>query len=189
MNPTDNLTPSVVTEAGLGPVQAWPLPTDEDSLWMLFKELFEEHYADIVFGVLVPGAVWEVRAPNAPKSVGLLDGYVTVDFGAWHFHVCIGNYAGGEDQGSSQWSTARAELYRVLGKDERPRSWGVRLFNHLGHQQMTVFLPNPFLTPDGHIANAPDWSHLAVWDQLRFQYLGLDSDPFDRSGKGLLCGH
>ena len=68
-------------------------------------------------GTLVPGAVWEVRAPNAPLKVGLLDGYVTVDFGHWHFHVCIGHFNGATDEADAhQRRTGRAELYRVLGK-------------------------------------------------------------------------
>ncbi|SQD94119.1 hypothetical protein FMEAI12_2280012 [Parafrankia sp. Ea1.12] len=31
------------------------------------------------------GTAWEVAAPYAPRRIGVYDGYVTVDFGAWHF--------------------------------------------------------------------------------------------------------
>ncbi|MPN45713.1 hypothetical protein SDC9_193283 [bioreactor metagenome] len=76
----------------------------------------------------------------------------------------------------------------MLGRDGAPKSWGLRLFTVAGHQQMTVFLPNPFLGSDGRLASAPDWSRLAAWDYLRENYLALPPDPLDRSGSGLVCG-
>lgn len=194
MNTSIDTQPPIIDEPGMGRVQIWPLPTDEDTLWMLFQDVFGRYWQDIVFGTLVPGAVWEVRAPNAPLKVGLLDGYVTVDFGHWHFHVCIGHFNGATDEADAhQRRTGRAELYRVLGKrgpagSDAPQSWGLRLFNNAGQQQMTVFLPNPFLTPEGQVSKMPDWSRLAAWDWLREQYLGLPGDPLDRSGSGFSCG-
>jgi len=185
---TPTATPPAIDEPGLGRVQCWPLPTDEDTLWLLLKEVFQQYWQDIHFGTLVPGAVWEIRAPNAPVKVSLLDGYATIDFGAWHFHLCIGHFSGASPQDAAQRRTGRAELYRVLGRDGAPRSWGLRLFTVAGHQQMTVFLPNPFLGSDGRLASAPDWSRLAAWDYLRENYLALPPDPLDRSGSGLVCG-
>ena len=32
----------------------------------------------------------------------------------------------------------------------------------------------------------PRWERLALWDDLRRRYLGLDPDPRDRSGRRLL---
>ena len=182
-------TPPIVHEPGMGDLQIWSLPTDEDSLWMLFKDVFQRYWSDIVFGTLIPGAVFEIRAPNAPTKVSLLDGYVTVDFGPWHFHVCIGAFNGAESE-QDAWNrrTGRAEFYRSMGRDGAPKSWGLRLLNNAGQQQMTVFLPNPFLTPEGQIAKEPDWSRLAAWDWLREQYLGLPADAVDRSGRGFSCG-
>lgn len=182
------INPPAVYEPGMGQVQVWPLPTDEDTLWMLFKDVFQRYWKDIIFGTLVPGAVWEIRAPNAPLNVGLMDGYVTVEFGAWHFHVCIGHFSGATAEEAFARRTGRAELYRSIGHDGAPRSWGLRLFNNQGDQQMTVFLPNPFLTSEGKLADAPDWTRLDAWDWLRDQYLNLPSDPFDRSGRRLVCG-
>jgi hypothetical protein len=54
-----------------------------------------------------------------------------------------------------------------------------------GEQQITILLPNPFLSADGDkILKQPDWSRLAVWDELRRRWLGLaDPDPVDRSGR------
>lgn len=34
----------------------------------------------------------------------------------------------------------------------------------------------------------PDWSRLALWDELRRKYLGLEPDPRDRSGKTMFHG-
>ncbi|MFT3759843.1 hypothetical protein [Thauera sp.] len=180
--------PAVIDEPGLGRVQAWPLPTDENTLWMLVKDIFQGHWRDIHFGTLVPGTVWEIRAPNAPVNIGLLDGYLTVNFGAWHFHLCIGHFSGTTPEQAAQRRTGRAEFYRVLGNDDAPKSWGVRMFTAAGDQQMTVFLPNPFLNDEGRLAAEPDWSKLAAWDELRLAYLDLPPDPLDRSGCGLVCG-
>lgn len=184
----DPAAPEAVDEPGLGRVQRWPLPTDENTLWLLLKEIFQGHWQDIRFGTLVPGAVWEIRAPNAPTGVGLLDGYATVDFGAWHFHLCIGHFSGTSPELAAQRRTARAEFYRALDRAGAPRSWGVRMFTAAGDQQLTVFLPNPFLDDDGHLAKQPDWSKLAAWDALREAFLGLPPDPLDRSGSGPVCG-
>jgi hypothetical protein len=187
-NTQARLHPPVTYEPGLGQVQCWPLPTDEDTLWLLLKDVFQGYWKDIHFGTMVPGAVWEVRAPNAPVLVGLLDGYATIDFGAWHFHLCIGHFAGAPAEEAAQRRTGRAEFYRVLGRSGAPKSWGVRLFTVAGAQQLTVFLPNPFLDDTGHLAETPDWNRLAAWDVLREQYLQLPPDPFDRTGSGLVCG-
>jgi hypothetical protein len=64
-------------------------------------------------------------------------------------------------------------------------SWGLRLFNGQGEQQITVLLPNPFLDPaTDKLRKTPDWARLALWDSLRARWLGLgDPDPIDRSGK------
>jgi hypothetical protein len=79
-------------------------------------------------------------------------------------------------------------MYRVL-RDGRPGSWGVRLFNGQGDQQMTVLLPHPWLTDAQQIRDSPDWDRLAAWDTLRAKYLGLDPDPQDRTAVGFGKGH
>ncbi|WP_238945023.1 hypothetical protein AAHN93_03685 [Vandammella animalimorsus] len=168
--------------------EAWPLPTDEDTLWMLLQDVFGQWWQQIHFGVCEPGVVYEIKAPNAPLRVGLLDGYATIDFGAWHFHLCIGEFKGVAPELAHARRTGRAELYRLLDRDGAPRSWGLRLFTHAGHQQLTVFLPNPFLTDEQALAATPDWSRLAAWNQLRSDYLNLPPDPADQSGKGFVCG-
>ena len=172
------------------PVDVFPLPTDEASLEAILRDLFVEHWQDITFGPLIQGAAWEMKAQQAPDRIGMMDGYLTVAVGAPHFHICIGEHKGtGANPVSPELArhrrTARAELYRRISRDGTPVSWGLRLFNGRGEQQITVLLPNPFLDADDNIRPTPDWSRLELWDRLRAQWLGLcEPDPLDRSGKG-----
>lgn len=175
-----------VEEPGMGRVEVFPLPVEERALYDLLDELFRRHWASLVFGTLIQGAVWELRAPGPPEKVGMYDGYLTVDFGQWHFHICIGEHKGApaspvEPALARHRRTARAELYRQLGPDGAPQSWGLRLYNGADEQQLTVFLPNPFIGDDGTIAREPDWSRLALWDALRASRLGLPPDARDRT--------
>ena len=172
------------------PVDVFNLPIDAESLEAILRELFVEHWQDITFGPIIQGAAWEMKAAQAPDKFGMLDGYLTVGFGVPHFHICIGDHRGTRaDPVSSELAqhrrTARAELYRRISRDGAPVSWGLRLFNGHGEQQITVLLPNPFLDRDDKIRRDPDWSQLTLWDRLRARWLGLaEADPFDRSGRG-----
>ena len=187
--------PERVTDPDGAIIEIFPLPTDEASLEMLLRNLFEEHWDIITFGPLIQGAAWEMRAPHPPTHIGMLDGYLTVAFGESHFHLCIGSHRGPPGNPTPEAlaqhrRTARAELYRRLDKSGVPVSWGVRLFNGQGEQQTTILLPNPFLSADsGKVLDQPDWSRLELWDQLRRRWLGLaEPDPFDRSGRGFSHG-
>jgi hypothetical protein len=170
-------------------VDIFSLPTDEASLEQLLRDLFEKHWQAITFGPLIQGAAWEMRAPHAPTYVGMLDGYLTVAFGASHFHLCIGPTQGPRHDPTPpalarHRQTARAELYRRLDRSGAPASWGLRLFNGAGEQQLTILLPNPFLSAEGDkLVQEPDWSRLALWDELRARWTGsTEPDPLDRSG-------
>ena len=179
-------------EPGLGRVEIFPVATDEANLYALVRHVFETHWPSIFFGILIQGAAWEVKAPGAPRRIGLLDGYATVDFGPWHFHLCIGETTGvGASPTPPELARhrrcARAEFYRGLNpRNGAPNTWGFRMFNGAGEQQMTVFLPNPFIGDDGKLLRSPQWDRLAAWDELRQRFLGLDPDPFDRTGKGFV---
>src|SRR6185503_19512889 len=186
--------PRVVEEPGMGRVEIFPIGTDEPALFALINHLFETYWETVFFGILIQGAAWEVKAPGPPRKIGLLDGYVTVDFGAWHFHLCIGETKG---VGAAPTPPAlarhrrcsRAELYRGLNpKTGAPNTWGFRMFNGAGEQQMTVFLPSPFLGDDGKPIRPPRWERLAAWDDLRQRSLGLGPDPADRTGTGFVHG-
>jgi hypothetical protein len=181
--------PERVVDPDGATVEVFPLPTDESSLMMLLRSLFEEHWAEITFGPIIQGAAWEIRAPHAPTHIGMLDGYLTVAFGATHFHLCIGPHKGTKSDPTPEAlarhrRTARAELYRRLDHSGAPISWGLRLFNGQDEQQATILLPNPFLSADSDkVLKVPDWSRLALWDRIRARWFGLaEPDPFDRSG-------
>ena len=182
-----------VTEPGGQIHEIFCLAITEEVLLRLLTELFENHWKTIVFGSLIQGAVFEIRAPSAPKRISFNDGYLTVDFGIWHFHICIGSHKGSPTNPVDQAlafhrRTAEAEFYRGLDDDGAPTSWGLRLANGKGEQQLTVFLPNPFLTDDDKIAATPDWSRLALWDHLRAKYLKLEPDPRDRIARHFFHG-
>jgi hypothetical protein len=184
-----------VTDTDGAIVDIYPLRTDEATLEKLLRDPFEQHWDKITFGPLIQGAAWEIRAPHAPTHVGMLDGYLTVAFGASHFHLCIGPHKGPRNNPTPEAlarhrRTARAELYRRLDKSSAPVSWGLRLFNGHDEQQVTILLPNPFLALDSDkVLKTPDWSRLDLWDQLRARWLGLtEPDPVDRSGRGFSHG-
>jgi hypothetical protein len=170
------------------PLDVFSLPTDVASLEELLRDLFENHWREIVFGLLIEGAAWEMRADAAPTRIGLSDGYLTIAFGVQHFHICIGETKGSRIHPTSpelarRRRTARAELYRRMRRSCTPMSWGLRLYNGANEQQITVFLPNPFLDPEtDRFLPEPDWSRLALWDALRARWFGLsEPDPADRS--------
>ncbi len=189
MNPTDVTAPVVESfvvrdEPGMGRVEVFTLPTDEPTLLAVLRTVFERYWADVQFGVLIQGAVFEITA-SAPPRLGMLDGYVTVDLGSSHLHVCIGEHRGPPGQPvdpalARHRRCARAELYRVL-HDGDPVSWGLRLFNGADEQQLTIMLPNPFLDDRQQHLPAPDWNRLACWDELRAEFLGCDPDVRDRA--------
>src|SRR2546426_4861903 len=64
-----------------------------DGVERLLTELFTEHWPAVTVGPLVEGAAYEIRFTVAPK-VSMLDGYMTIDTGAWHFHLCVGDHRG-----------------------------------------------------------------------------------------------
>ena len=84
----------VVTEPGNGTLELFPLDTSATTLVPLCTELFRDHWAAIRFGILIQGSVLEIRAPAAPVTVAMLDGYLTVAFDAWHLHICIDAHHG-----------------------------------------------------------------------------------------------
>jgi hypothetical protein len=188
---SETIHPRRVIDEDGATVEVFPLPTDAASLEALLRELFEQHWQEITFGPIIQGAAWEMRADGAPKKVKMFDGYLTVAFGVPHFHICIGEHKGPHNNRVSlelahHRRTSKAEMYRRLSRAGSPVSWGIRLFNGRGEQQITILLPNPFLHSEtDKILKVPDWSRLALWDQLRARWFDMvDPDPFDRSGRG-----
>ena len=175
-----------------GAADVFPLPLDEN-LRTLLEDLFAHHWRDIVFGPIIEGAAWELTADVPPSTISYFDGYLTVAFGRLHFHVCIGPTRGSRQNPTPgalaiRRQTARAELFRRLDPRAAPVSWGLRLFNGAMEPQMTVFLPNPLLSPEGR-PQPPDWSRLALWDALRVRWTGAAGpDPADRSATRFFHG-
>ncbi len=182
------VTPKRIVEPDGAALDVFSLPTDPASLEELIRDLFENHWREIVFGPIIQGAAWEIHADRAPTRISLLDGYLTVAFGVTHFHVCIGENKGSRRRPTSPElaklrRTSRAELYRRRNTSCVPMSWGLQLFNGAGEQQISVLLPNPFLDPvTDKVLKAPDWSRLALWDKLRARWFDLrEPDPIDRA--------
>jgi hypothetical protein len=145
----------------------------EPVLRKLVDELFRKNWAHITVGPCIEGAVFEIRFTQAPE-IRISDGYLTVDLGAWHFHLCIG-----PNKGNPSEELRRTRPVSKIAFFERRgegcgdgRSWGIRLWNGYGEQMTTVFLPNPNLTNDMQYVKTPDWSRLSLYYRLREIFLG-----------------
>jgi hypothetical protein len=172
------------TEERVDDLEVFPIPADEETLSELLTLLFVEHWRSIRFGTLIQGAVYELAATEVPRMT-TLDGYVTIDLGHSHLHLCIGEHVGAPDRPvepelARRRRCAHAELQRQWSNGA-PATWMFRMFNGDGDQMMTVLLPNPFLDDNDRILDDPDWSRLALWDELRARFLDLPPDPVDRS--------
>jgi len=184
------IVPTVETRDGTRE-EIHALPTDSDYLEQLLRYIFDTHWKSIVFGPLIEGGAYEFRCPCRPRSITMFDGYLTVHFGGAHFHLCIGENLGSESRPTPAGlrrarRTSRAEIVRSFDAEGAPILWQLRMFNGEGTPQLNVFFPSPFLTDDDQLAARPDWSRLAVWDDIATRFLGRDAaqDPLDRSGKG-----
>ncbi len=146
---------------------------DEATLRRLVQELFGTHWRRVVVGPCIEGAVFEVCFEKAP-DIRYSDGYLTVDLGPWHFHLCLGEHKGStSDELRRMRPVARAAFFERRGKGcGGGRSWGLRLWNGYGEQMTTVFLPNPRVSDDQKLLSTPDWSRLGVYYRLREQFLG-----------------
>lgn len=178
------LPPQTVSEPDGQVSELFELPTNEATLLRLFKLLFEEHAGEIVFDPCIAGAVFEIQMPG-PAELTMLDGYLTVNFGPWHFHLWIGPHRGTTaspcpPELARHRQVDRAALFRSRNKSCVPASWGLRLWNGAGEQMITVFFRNPYRDEQGHRRREPDWSRLHVWDRVRREFLELAADPCDR---------
>jgi len=154
-------------------------PGELGSLLSLCKDLFIDHWHEIRFGICIQGAVYELQLSARPEPFSMLDGYLTVglETSTAHFHLCLEETRGlGRSRTPEEWARQRpcrrAAFYRTLRSDGcTPGSWGIRLWNGAGEQMLTVFLPSPFLTREQKRVRSPDWSQLALWNELRRRYL------------------
>lgn len=144
----------------------------EPVLRELFDELFGKNWAHITVGPCIEGAVFEIRFTQAPE-IRISDGYLTVDLGPWHFHLCIG-----ADKGSSPEELREMRPVNKIAFFERRGkgcgggcNWGIRLWNGYGEQMTTIFLPNSNLTDDMRYVKTPNWSRLSLYYRLREKFL------------------
>jgi len=151
-----------------------------EQLETLLRELFERHWRALVFGYCIQGAVFELQATQAPR-LSLLDGYLTVDLGGGHMHLCIGEHKGSAANPTppeiAAWRrVGRAALFRSMNREQAPVTWGLRLWNGRAEQMLTVFFPNPYY--DALMRRqSPDWSKLALWNDLRARFFHLVPQP------------
>jgi len=142
----------------------------------LLTEIFTVHWREISAGPVIEGAAYEIRFSDRP-TVTMLDGYLTVDLGGWHFHLCVGDHRGAASAAqAAARRVARAAFFRADGGSCVPGSWGVRLWNGHGEQMITIFLPNPWLDDAQQRTREPRWEKTALWTSLRARYAGV-SDP------------
>ncbi len=164
----------------------WRFPATREKLEPLLRDLFENHYAEIVFGPCVQGSVFEVHSEEPPERISYLDGYLTVDFGRWHLHLCIGEHKGEPgnpcpEELARHRQCSRAALARIYtprpSRAHPPVSYSLGLWNGRDEQMITFFLPNPWLTEKMRVTAAPDWTRLRLWNHIRTRHLGLEEDP------------
>jgi hypothetical protein len=165
--------------------ECFDAPCDEATLLALLRELFEEHWAEVIFGPCIEGAVFEGRFAGKPR-VGLLDGYLTAEVGesdSWHFHLCIGPHRGTPSLPTppalAAWRRCRRAAFFVnRDREGRPSAWGFRMWNGRAEQMLTVFFPNPWLDAERRrYVDTPDWSRLDTWMAMRARYAGVPAEP------------
>lgn len=143
-----------------------------DAVERLVTELFTEHWAKITVGPLIEGAAYEIQFATAPK-VTMLDGYLTVDTGAGHFHLCVNDHRGARSEELARLRrVARAAFFRSEGSPCVGATWGLRLWNGRGEQMITVLFPNPHFDESWQRLSEPRWEKVELWQELRRRYVG-----------------
>ena len=150
------------------------VPVAGDTVERLMTELFKEHWAGITVGPLIQGAVFEIRFSAQPK-ISMSDGYLTVDPGSWHFHLCVNDHRGTPSPELARLRrVARAAFFRTEGGSHgggpSTPTWGLRLWNGRGEQMLTVLFPNPYYDDDWRLLKEPRWEKAALWETLRRRY-------------------
>lgn len=133
----------------------------------LLTELFTEHWQAITVGPLIEGAAYEIGFTSAPK-VSMLDGYLTIDAGSWHFHLCVNDHrAPPSAELARVRRVARAAFFVTEGGACAGTTWGLRLWNGRGEQMITIMFPTPFYDGEWRPLPEPQWSKLALWNDFR----------------------
>ncbi|MDB5725950.1 MAG: hypothetical protein JWQ16_2704 [Novosphingobium sp.] len=183
MTNTIEMTPELDAE-GRVKAETWPLPLGQASLEVLFRDLFENHWDKLTFGPMIQGGAYELRCPGPPKSINVSAGYFTVHWGrGGHFHLCIGESHAEPDVVAHR-RPSKVELVRGLDKEGHPVTWSLRAENGRGESTLSIYFPNPFIRDEDGLADAPDWSRLALWHDVLARYAGTAPDGRDTLSKG-----
>jgi hypothetical protein len=167
---TASVTPSAVEhEIDGSTIEYFDVDVAGDRIERLMTELLREHWAHLTVGPLIQGAVFEVRFATAPK-VSMLDGYMTVDLGHWHFHLCVNDHRESTPEARVIRRVGRAAFLRTSGGGHTPTSWGLRLWNGRGEQMVTVLFPSPYYDERFERLPKPDWTKTELWESLRQRY-------------------
>ena len=144
-----------------------------DGVERLLTELFTEHWPAVTVGPLVEGAAYEIRFTVAPK-VSMLDGYMTIDTGTWHFHLCVGDHRGTPSPELARIRrVARCAFFTTEGGTCAPTTWGLRLWNGRGEQMITILFPSPHFDDEWRRLSEPHWEKTELWRALRRRYAGV----------------
>jgi hypothetical protein len=166
-------TPSATERELDGSVtEYFDVDVDGDRIERLLTELFTRHWRGLTVGPLIQGAVFEFDFPAAPR-VTMLDGYMTVDVGAGHFHLCVNDHREAPPALAAIRRVRRAAFFRTRGPGgagHAPMTWGLRLWNGHGEQMVTVLFPSAYYSDAMVPLPEPDWTRLAPWEALRTRY-------------------
>jgi len=145
----------------------------------LLREIFEHHWDGITVGPILQGAAYELQYRKPPK-VSMGAGYLTVDTGEYHFHLYVGEpESAAASPRNPELVKARRPSRAAFFRDTRgeegclPGSWGLRLWNGLGEQMITIYFPNPYYDNQGGRLEPPKWEKVELWERLRAEYAGL----------------
>jgi hypothetical protein len=100
----------------------------------------------------------------------MLDGYLTVDGDAGHFHLCVNDHRETTPELAAIRRVGRAAFFRTHGACHVPMTWGLRLWNGRGEQMVTVLFPSAYLSDALVRLPEPDWTRLDLWETFRARY-------------------
>ena len=180
------IAPIVRQLDGKRAIESWPFPVAASFLTNFFHYVFSQYWEEVIFGPIIEGAAYEMICPCEPIISGPHDGYLTVSFGAPHFHLCVGGHAGSL---AHLRQPSRAELFRRLDRQGAPISWGFQMENGASQPMISIFFPSPFVAAGDRMEPEPRWDRLHPWRDVTKRFLGLEADEFDQTSIGYVDGN
>lgn len=179
--------PNEIKAGGCGGVafrQEWELPVTKDFLIAFFTDVFENHWQELRYGPLVPGAAYEIMCAAGPSRFSVSGGYLTIFFSkGGHFHLCVD----GPEEPTEHLEPrrpSRAVIFRALTRERHPVTWGFEMWNGKGMSMIALFFPNPFLTDEDTNEPEPKWERLQTWRAISKKWLGREPEALDEQGRG-----